>query len=66
MLTRVERGNIMDVQKLNKYEQINLAMYLAKLFPKETEALNIIFEEKGGREYMDWYQFILKNVQIKF
>ncbi len=66
MLTKVERGNGMDIQKLDKYEQINLAIYLTKLFPKETEALTAVFEKKGGRKYMDWYQFILQNVQIKF
>ena len=56
----------MNIQKLDKYEQINLALYLTKLFPKETEALTAVFEKKGGREYMGWYQFILQNVQIKF
>lgn len=66
MLTKVERGNGMDIQKLDKYEQINLAIYLTKLFPKETEALTAVFEKKGGRKYMDWYQFILQNVQINF
>lgn len=60
------KGNGMDIQKLDKYEQINLAIYLTKLFPKETEALTAVFEKKGGRKYMDWYQFILQNVQIKF
>ena len=46
MLTKVERGNGMDIQKLDKYEQINLAIYLTKLFPKETEALTAVFEKK--------------------
>ena len=41
----------MDIQKLDKYEQINLAIYLTKLFPKETEALTAVFEKRWQKIY---------------